>query len=655
MQETKSIAIANWDKFNPIQANVVESVDHPWIHGLVILWPDWKKLWPFLKLDQTTPQTVVNGAPNFSWWLNVPWLQLDTLFTDWHVEWRLQWNIEDWTPEIWMPWWNVNLQIWQEMLIRVYNEEEVDIINGRVVYASSATGNIKKVKLASNNIEEQCCRVVGVATENIESWKFWYITTTWLVRDIDTSWFIWWELVYLWEDWLLTNIEPSAPANKVVIWIVVRPHATEWILYVRIRNAEIHRDRDITKEPTGFKNPWDVIITDTVNRTVILTGDTEAYYKWILLSDLVSWWESPAHWTDTSKVYFLTYNGTDYAWRDISVYPNFFQDTLISLTFYDVDNSNRVYMHESHWLMQRQNHKEFHETVGTYRTSGWDISWYTKSSTTDTDRRPDVSQTVIYDEDLPDTLNALTSKSYTIWSNSWGWTFKFDLTQTDIVKLSWANPYYNSFVSPNWTDVLMPANSVATVWLVAIPAAMWNSEQYRYVWIQPQRITQAKNPSAWALAIARADEELRSSTELNFTNLNWLTPESVIIERFTIQYTAWDWTIENNIRLTGTRSNQVWSPSWNYLSVVNTDDSLQWNWTPASPLSISRNWSILVTQRTAEPTTYAVETDYEVLEYTYWTINLYRTVYNTYTPATDVFYTDDTLTTAVASRALSLT
>jgi len=72
-------------------------------------------------------------------------------------------------------------------------------------------------------------------------------------------------------------------------------------------------------------------------------------------------------------------------------------------------------------------------------------------------------------------------------------------------------------------------------------------------------------------------------------------------------------------------------------------------------VSISRNWSILVTQRTVEPTTYAVETDYEVLEYTYWATKLYRTVYNTYTPATDVFYTDDTLTTAVASRALSLT
>jgi hypothetical protein len=84
-----------------------------------------------------------------------------------------------------------------------------------------------------------------------------------------------------------------------------------------------------------------------------------------------------------------------------------------------------------------------------------------------------------------------------------------------------------------------------------------------------------------------------------------------------------------------------------------------WNWTTWNQLTsvnnISRNWSILATQRTAEPVSYDVQPTYEVLEYTYWTIKLYRTVYNTYTPATDVFYTDDTLTTAVASRALSLT
>ena len=61
----------------------------------------------------------------------------------------------------------------------------------------------------------------------------------------------------------------------------------------------------------------------------------------------------------------------------------------------------------------------------------------------------------------------------------------------------------------------------------------------------------------------------------------------------------------------------------------------------------------LVFRRTTDPTVYATEDDYTVLEYTYWTTKYYRRVYKTYSADTDIFYTDDTLTTAVVTRALS--
>lgn len=70
-----------------------------------------------------------------------------------------------------------------------------------------------------------------------------------------------------------------------------------------------------------------------------------------------------------------------------------------------------------------------------------------------------------------------------------------------------------------------------------------------------------------------------------------------------------------------------------------------WGWT---------TWTDLATRRTAEPTLYATETDYQVFEYTYWTTKYYRTVYNTYSPATDIFYWEDTLETVIATRALSI-
>lgn len=71
-------------------------------------------------------------------------------------------------------------------------------------------------------------------------------------------------------------------------------------------------------------------------------------------------------------------------------------------------------------------------------------------------------------------------------------------------------------------------------------------------------------------------------------------------------------------------------------------------------VAFRKDWFSLVSQRTAEPTTYDTQPTYEVLEYTYWTTKYYRTVYNTYDPNTDAFYTDPTLTVLVASRALSL-
>ena len=71
MTETKSIAIANWNKFNPIQASVVEYQDNPSIKWLVILWPDWQPIWqkPFYyyEVDELDPTYY------YFWYLQVWW------------------------------------------------------------------------------------------------------------------------------------------------------------------------------------------------------------------------------------------------------------------------------------------------------------------------------------------------------------------------------------------------------------------------------------------------------------------------------------------------------------------------------------------------------------------------------------------------------
>mgnify|MGYP006921344692 CR=1 FL=1 len=166
---------------------------------------------------------------------NTNYIQFNISYNDTNAEGKLKWNSDDGTLEYGLPGGNVNLQLGQEELIRVYNEEGFTIGNGKVVYASSATGNIKKVKVANNNNHSQALRVVGVATEDIEPNHFGYITTVGLVRDINTIGFIGGQLAYLGMNGSITTTKPIASNTSVVIGIVVRPHATEGILYTRIR------------------------------------------------------------------------------------------------------------------------------------------------------------------------------------------------------------------------------------------------------------------------------------------------------------------------------------------------------------------------------------------------------------------------------------
>ena len=66
------------------------------------------------------------------------------------------------------------------------------------------------------------------------------------------------------------------------------------------------------------------------------------------------------------------------------------------------------------------------------------------------------------------------------------------------------------------------------------------------------------------------------------------------------------------------------------------------------------SWTSLATTWSASPTLYDTQATYKVYEYTYWSTKYYRRVYNTYSPATDIFYTLPVLTVPVATRALSI-
>ena len=350
-------------------------------------------------------------------------------------------------------------------------------------------------------------------------------------------------------------------------------------------DSRIYNTDQVTKEPTGFTDPGNVIVTgDPTARTVTLTGTVEAYWRGSLVSALVSGWESPAHGTTITDVYFLSYNGTSFSWNNT---PWTFDQLQIAFATYDPMEGTWFYIREPHGMEPYQGHEEAHDNIGTYKKSGGDLSGYVLDSTTAADRRPDVSQVVIKDEDLPSTLPVLNDGLYTHAALvGAGAVATFDIDNADIVELSGNNPYYNEFDGADWVETLMPANSVMSIWLYAIPvAADAVSQKYRLLWGQGQWITQAKNSSGTQIAIAQASEELRSVGELNLGTLTAISPEFVAIQRVIITYTGGNWYWNDALVLTGSKYSQAQSPSGNYLSSVSTDTTLTGAGTVSDPLS----------------------------------------------------------------------
>ena len=331
-------------------------------------------------------------------------------------------------------------------------------------------------------------------------------------------------------------------------------------------------DRNLTQEPTGFVFPADVIITyDKTTRKVTLTGDCRALWRGSIIEPLVSGWESAAH-ADVGGPWFLYYNGTAFVWQQLAWE---FQELMIA--FIDYGSVDRFGIREPHGLMPYQSHRADHKTKGTYRDSGGDVSDYVLNSTTAANRRPLISQCLIWDEDVPTTNAALATESYTrMWLSGTTGAVNFAKASADIIALSGNNPYVNTWNGTTWGQTLITNNNYACVWLLEVPvSADSGSQAYRHVWLQGQ--TQGSLASQQAL----------TTNDLSMGEWGSLIPEFVFIQKVIIRFTSANWVwISTNV-LTGSRAVQVSSTAGFFLSSVSTDATLTGDGTTTNPLGIS--------------------------------------------------------------------
>lgn len=557
---------------------------------------DTKVTWPassidnaLARFDSTTGKIIQNGVVTESdlWDIdNVNSLQFDLTPTSvTPSEWKMYWDADNWTVSLGMPGGNVNLQLGEEMLLRAKNVEGAQINNGSVVRISSAAAALPQVVLV-NNTEELATRTIAVATEDVLDQQTWYFTTEWMVRGINTASLTEWATVYLGStDWSLTTTLPTWSANVIRIGTCIRQHATEGVLYVNIQSKELYRDREITKEPTGFTNNENITCTyNSTTRKVTLTGTFDAYWKGKRVTVLTNGWESAAH-ADVVGTYFLSYNGDTDAFTFSTTAWTFDKLQIAFVSYWTTD---KFAIREMHGLMSWQAHLEFHKTIGTYRDSGGTLSGYTVGSTTAAERRPLVSETVIYDEDLKTTNPALSTEIYTQhYISGAGATSVFAVDQNDIVPLSGNQPYYNQFTGGAWQQTLMSTSQYMSVWLIAMPTCAWTTcQKYRYLWMQGQ--------SEGSLASQTALQP----QDLNLGSLTSLSPEFIFIWKVIIQYIGGNWQIASVSNLTGNKFIQSASPSGIYLSTVATDATLTGSGTVWDPLTVVQNYVTLTGDQT---------------------------------------------------------
>lgn len=196
----------------------------------------------------------------------------------------LYWDLHDKTLSCILE--NSTLQIGQEQYIICVNRTSATILNGSVVYINGAQGNRPTIQLASCNEYETSCCVIGVATHDILVNAEGMITTTGLVRDLNTNSFSdGGKTVYL--SSAAGQITASPPtlvsAATIAVGVIVKTHPTDGWLYVKIHQEKKEFGNVTSGNFTKFEN----------DGTMVMYGDATVYED-VIGNILTARIESPA-------------------------------------------------------------------------------------------------------------------------------------------------------------------------------------------------------------------------------------------------------------------------------------------------------------------------------------------------------------------------
>lgn len=159
------------------------------------------------------------------------------------------WNDTDGTVDLKLKGGNVTLQIGQENVIRVVNKTATNInlleANYQAVRVTGAQGQRLKVDLAQATSDILSAETIGLVTETINNNQEGFITTSGLIRNVNTTGSLQSEtwadgdILYLSPTVAgqITKVKPVAPNHLVIIGYVVSAHATQGSIFVKVDNG----------------------------------------------------------------------------------------------------------------------------------------------------------------------------------------------------------------------------------------------------------------------------------------------------------------------------------------------------------------------------------------------------------------------------------
>lgn len=160
---------------------------------------------------------------------------------------RLIWNDTDGTLDLGLKGGNVTLQIGQEQVQRVVNKSSVNLLESayQVVKVTDAQGQRLAVDLAQANNDANSTDTLGIVTETISVNQEGFITTSGIIRGINTTGSLQGEtwvdgdVLYLspTTPGAITKVKPNAPNHSVILGYVVYAHGVNGKIFVKCDNG----------------------------------------------------------------------------------------------------------------------------------------------------------------------------------------------------------------------------------------------------------------------------------------------------------------------------------------------------------------------------------------------------------------------------------